>query len=63
MSDALKRRGGQRGHLFSRGQISHALVISINSYFTIIVLNYKTIAKKLFTKICSVRNFENVEKT
>lgn len=62
MNDALERIGGQRGHLFSRGQISHALVISINSYFTIIVLNYKTIAKKLFIKIFSVRNFENVEK-
>lgn len=63
MNDALERIGGQRGHLFCRGQISHALVISINSYFTIIVLNYKTIAKKLFIKIFSVRNFENVEKT
>ena len=63
MNDALERRGGQRGHLFSRGQISQALVISINLYFTIIVLNYKTIAKKLFIKIFSVRNFKNVEKT
>lgn len=50
MSNALERRGGQRGHLFSRGQISHALVIGIISYFTIIVLNYKTIAKKTFHK-------------